>query len=55
MTTCGFTLGRTLGFTLALWLLLREATAGRPLSQPIKGRGWPIGKGLGGVLLDTHP
>jgi hypothetical protein len=33
--------GRTLGFTVARWLLLEEATAGRPPLWPIKGGGQP--------------
>jgi hypothetical protein len=37
----GFTPGK---FTLALQLFSKEATAGRPLSRPIKGMGWPLGK-----------
>jgi hypothetical protein len=49
-------LGSNAGFTLALMFLPKEATAGRPLSRPIKGTGWPLGKGIGWlerVLSDT--
>jgi hypothetical protein len=41
MGTRGFNLGRTFGFSIARWLLPKEAIVGRPLSRPIKGRGWP--------------
>jgi hypothetical protein len=42
-STRDFTPGKNNSFTLASWLLPKEAIAGRPLSWPIKGRGWPSG------------
>jgi hypothetical protein len=48
MSTCGSTQGKNTDFTLVLRFLPREITVGRPLSQPIKGRGWPQGKGSKG-------
>jgi hypothetical protein len=40
---------RTLGLTHVLWLVPKEATAGRPRSHTIKGRVSPKEKGLNGV------